>query len=280
MFAETFTILKWIKEVCCCTQEMIWFKSKSLEPDRKQLPTSTSNLPREGSRSCPPRPPGADEGRGWSLGFHWVLWRRPGCCWPPCVRRDARLSGTWMGGGGSSVRAWGSWPRGLGSGWGPGPGAGQGFSSAVRLYDLVQVGQTKPYWVSWGCINEIRHVFTCLKFGQRFQTLTSHRARWWSVIKHAPTPPPPRLFFFSRRTQDVSKWYLLGYFTGRVWLRSGRSGAGSHSSRCPQLECPYFAVKTALIIKWDFNLKKHDAHTVWISTRTFGIKCLVSALKL
>lgn len=59
MFAETFTILKWIKEVCCCTQEMIWFKSESLEPDHKQLPTSNSKLPREGSRSCPPRPPEA-----------------------------------------------------------------------------------------------------------------------------------------------------------------------------------------------------------------------------
>ena len=35
---------------------MIWFKSDSLEPDRKQLPTSNSKLPREGSWSCPPRP--------------------------------------------------------------------------------------------------------------------------------------------------------------------------------------------------------------------------------
>lgn len=40
-------------------------------------------------------------------------------------------------------------------GGGPALGPGRGFS-AVRLYDLVQVGQTKPYWVSWGCINEIQ----------------------------------------------------------------------------------------------------------------------------
>ena len=48
---------------------MIRFKSESLEPDLKQLPTSNSKLSREGRRGCPLRPPGADEGRGWSLGF-------------------------------------------------------------------------------------------------------------------------------------------------------------------------------------------------------------------
>lgn len=217
---------------------MIWFKSESLEPDRKQLPTSNSKLPREGSRSCPPRPqeaalsggrplrpPSADERRGWSLGFRWVPGRRRWCYWPSCVRRDARLSGLWVGGGGSGVCAWGRWPRGLGSGWGPGPlshprggGAGQGFSSAVRLYgslrDPVQVGQAKPYWVSWGYINEIRHVFTCLKFGQRFQTLTSHRARWWSLIKHPPAP----LFLFPREPR---------MFQSVIYLDTSLVGSGS-----------------------------------------------------
>ena len=60
------------------------------------------------------------------------------------------------------------------------------------------------------------------------------------VVIFNKTPPRP-FFSFPPRTQDVSKRYLLGYFTGRVRLRWGRSGAGSHSSRCSQqLECPYF----------------------------------------
>lgn len=250
---------------------MIWFKSKSIDPDRKELATSNSKLPREGRRSCaPPTRRFGGAGLGPQIPRHS----------PPTGCHNLRLSqsifrlvlGRRLMMMSAALRARGSapkWPAdarrrllrpGLGLvvarfGW-VSPAfpptlwavsrrqVGRGFLARSRLCGAlrgqVPVGQAKRIraagapsrvWV-WARL----HLPSIWAKYPDF-TLTSHKPRWWflNVLKHP---------FLRELRMFQSSIYLETSLvrSGTGWPLCGGKG---HSSKSPQLEYPLLlAAKT------------------------------------